>query len=217
MVNARRSSARSGRTPTSWPFRAQVRMWEDWVVVIPFVKVLQFEILTKLLWLWWNSDEIIMKFRVARSGRTPTSWPSRARVVGAVLDAWVRCTTITTIIIIISSSSSSIITSTIRYLVRMWVLDTIHQRRQPADRFGHRSRGKIFSAITLLRNRDPGIFSTITLSTKMTVAGAKYCTPEIDTSEINMDVQWHPGIFNGVFQRTFTFQLYLCHLSSGCL
>ena len=47
----------------------------------------------------------------------------------------------------------------------------------------------------------------------------KYCTPEINTSEIIVDssgiVQW---MFGGIFQRNFTFQLYFptaCHLSSG--
>ena len=49
----------------------------------------------------------------------------------------------------------------------------------------------------------------------------KYCTPEIDTSEIIVDFQ---GVFqwivSGMFQHNFTLQLYApknCHFPSGFL
>ena len=50
--------------------------------------------------------------------------------------------------------------------------------------------------------------------------GAKYCTPEIVTSEIIVDFRWHVpmDVFSGIFQRHLTCQWYFakdCHFSSG--
>ena len=55
--------------------------------------------------------------------------------------------------------------------------------------------------------------NSVNVSTRIALIGTKYCTPEINTSEIIVD-------FSGMIQRNFICQLYFrtdCHLSSGLL
>ena len=63
-----------------------------------------------------------------------------------------------------------------------------------------------------LRSPRPKVTSVLTRHSSITL-GAKYCTPEINTSEVFVD-------FSGIFQRNVTCQWYFpkdCHLPSGFL